>query len=141
MSLWTLTPAASGNTQSWTPNTVANIAKTVINDATVVSTATNNALSEWTVPSTPPSGIFNVLDVVQNARVAVSGTGPQHFDWLARTGAIPTDILAGAPAAPMVGSFANFQHRWGPNNPVTGIAWSMADLTAAGFNLGIESQA
>jgi hypothetical protein len=136
MAVWTLDPQAAGNAQSWTPNTLANVQKPAISDATFVSTAANNALSEWTTPTTPPSGTWGVKAIVQNARVQVPTTGPQHFDWLARTAA--TDYLAGAPQAPIAG-FANFQHIW-PLNPATGLPWQITDI-AAGFNLGIESQA
>jgi hypothetical protein len=135
MALWTLPPSAAGNTQAWTPNTLANINKAAISDTTFISTSVNNALSEWTTPTTPPSGPWNVLAIVQNARVQVSTTGPQHFDWLARTAAI--DYVANAPQAPPL-AFANFQHMW-PLNPNTGLAWQITDITAAGFNLGIES--
>jgi hypothetical protein len=137
MALWTLAPAAAGNSQTWTPNTLANVNKPAINDATFISATTNNALSEWTVAATPPSGGWSVLGLVQNARVQISATGPQHFDWLARTGAI--DYLASAPQAPAL-AFGNFSHIW-PLNPNTGVAWTVADITAAGLNLGIESQA
>jgi hypothetical protein len=137
MALWTLAPQAAGNTQSWTPNTVGNVNPVAINDASFISTAANNALSEWTGPTAPPPGVLNVLAVVQNARVQVQVTGPQHFDWLVRTAA--TDYLASAPQAPAT-AFGNFQHIW-PTNPNTSAAWQITDLTATGFNLGIESQA
>lgn len=138
--LWTLAPAAAGNTQSWTPNTVGNINKTAINDASFISTSSNNALSEWTTGAAPsaPAGTYNVLAVVQEARVETSVSGPQHFDWLVRTG--NTDNLAGNRKAPPL-SFATFGNQIWQTNPQTGVAWTMADLTATGFNLGIESQA
>jgi hypothetical protein len=138
MALWTLAPAAAGNTQSWTPNTLGNINKVAISDSTFVSAAANNALSEWTTPTAAPAGVWAVQALVQNARAQVSSTGPQHFDWLVRTAAI--DYLASAPQAPPLAAFANFAHIW-PVNPNTGLAWTVADITAAGFNLGIESQA
>lgn len=136
MSLFTMAPQASGNTQSWTPNTLANINKAVINDATLISTSTNNALSEWTLPTAAPGGSWSVLAVTQDARVDVGASGPQHFDWLTRVGG--TDYLAGVPAAPTA-SFANYNHIW-PTNPGTSVAWTISDITAVGFNLGIESQ-
>jgi hypothetical protein len=136
MGLWTLPPAAAGNAQSWTPNTLGNINKTAINDSTFISTTANTALTEWTTLTAPPSGTWTVQAIVQNARVQVSTTGPQHFDFVARTAS--TDFLAGAPQAPSL-AFSNFQHIW-PVNPNTGLPWQITDI-AAGFNLGIESQA
>jgi hypothetical protein len=138
MALWTMVPQAAGATQSWTPNTLGNINETGINDTTAIATTSNNALSEWTQPLAAPNGAWLVRSVVQNARVSISGTGPQHFDWLTRTGAI--DFLAGAPQAPALTVFGNFQYGW-PTNPNTTVGWTIADITAVGFNLGIESQA
>lgn len=134
MGLWTLQPVAAGNTQSWTPNTVGNINPNTINDTNFVSTTTNNALSQWTTPTAAPTGIWSVLAVVQSARVRVAGTGPQHFEWLCRSGG--TDHVTGSVAPGL--SFGN----WGPqiwvNNCSTGSAWAISDI-ATGFNLGIES--
>jgi hypothetical protein len=135
MGLYTASPAAAGNTQSWTPNTLADINKTSVNDSTYISTTTTGALSEWTVTNSLPSGPWAVLAVAQDARVEVGTTGPQHFEWLARTGG--TDNVTGS-VAPLAGSFSNFNQIW-MTNPNTGLAWTTTDVTAAGFNLGIES--
>jgi hypothetical protein len=137
MALWTLPPAAAGNSQTWTPNTLANINKTTISDSTFISTTANNALSEWTIPTALPTGIWNVLAIGQNARVQAATTGPQQFDWICRTGG--TDYLAGTSQAPPVASFANFQRLW-PTNPATGTAWTAANITA-GLQFGAESLA
>jgi hypothetical protein len=137
MALLTLAPQAAGNTQAWTPNTLANINKLTISDTTFVSAAAANALSQWTKPTTLPSGTWNVLAMAQNARVQASSTGPQHFDWVCRTGG--ADYLAGTSQAPPVASFANFQRLW-PTNPATGTAWTAANITA-GLQFGIDSLA
>jgi hypothetical protein len=136
MSLWSLPPAAAGNTQGWTPNTLANINKTTINDATVISTSSNNTLSEWTTATSAPSGAWAVKAIVQEARVSVGGTGPQHFDWVVRTAG--TDFTAGASVAPS-GTLSNFSNMWA-TNPNTSSAWAISDI-ATGFNLGIKSLA
>jgi hypothetical protein len=137
MALLTMGPVAAGNTQSWTPNTVGNINKVGANDSTFISTTAASALSQWTQPTALPSGAWTVAAIVQNARVENSVTGPQHFDWLARTGG--ADYLAGVPQAPTL-AFSSFQHLW-QTNPNTGLPWQPAEIIAAGFNLGIESQA
>ncbi len=137
MSVWTLNPAATGNTQSWTPNTLANINKPVIDDATVIGTSLNDQLSEWTTPTTPPSGAWAVRAIVQEARVRVGFTGPQHFDWVLRTAS--TDYTAGASVAPTIG-FNNFGNQIWATNPNTTGDWDIGDITT-GFDLGIKSLA
>jgi hypothetical protein len=137
MALWTIAPQAAGNTQSWTPNTVGNINEVVINDATLISSSSNNQVSEWTTPTSAPSGAWAVKAIVQEARVQVGATGPQHFDWVVRTAS--TDYTAGVSNAPSPG-FANFSnYRWA-TNPNTSAAWAITDITT-GFNLGIKSLA
>lgn len=131
--LQTIPPVAAGNTQSWTPNTVANVNPVTIADANFVSTATANALSEWTVSTTLPPGSWSIDAVVQNARVLVGATGPQHFEWLVRT-VDGTDHVTGS-VAPIT-SFGNFSVIW-PTNPHTSAAWQAGEL----INAGIESLA
>ncbi len=137
MALWTLAPQAAGNTQSWTPNTLANINETTINDATLISTTANNDLSQWTTPTSPPSGSWGVKAIAQDARVRVGTTGPQHFDWSLRTAS--TDYTAGTSNAPST-SFGNFNNQLWVTNPNTLGAWAITDI-ASGFNLGIKSLA
>lgn len=137
MALWTLIPAATGNTQSWTPNTVANVNKGAINDTTFVSTGTAAVLSEWTTNITPPGGIWSVNAVVQEARVSIGTTGPQHFAWVLRT-ADGSDHTTGS-LAPTT-SFSNFNNQQWLTNPHTSAPWAVADITT-GFNIGIESLA
>jgi hypothetical protein len=136
MALKTLCPQAAGNTQSWTPSTVADVCKTVINDSTSIATSSANALSEWTVPTTLPSGAWNVLAVVQSARVEAATSGPQHFEWLLRAGG--SDNVTGT-LAPSTAAFTNFSNQIWTTNPTTGSPWSTSDITGGGLNLGIES--
>ncbi len=135
--LWTLVPQAAGATQSWTPNTLANINKANINDTTSISTPTNNALSQWTLPSSAPTGSYAVLGVVQEARVEVGATGPQHFDWSAHISA--ADYVGGASNAPTT-SFGNFGNFIWATNPATSSAWGVSDITG-GLQLGIKALA
>jgi hypothetical protein len=137
MALWTLAPQAAGNTQSWTPNTLGNINKATINDGTLISTSTNNALSQWTTPTSAPAGNWDVKAIVQEARVEVGTTGPQHFDWSLRTAS--TDFTGGASNAPTT-SFSNFNNFIWATNPNTSAAWAIGDI-ASGFNLGIKALA
>jgi hypothetical protein len=128
----TLPPVAAGNTQSWTPNTVANVNPITINDTNFVSTTSANALSEWTVSTASlPAGSWTISAVVQAARVLVGTTGPQHFEWLVRT-SDGSDHVTGS-VAPLT-SFSNFTNIW-PTNPHTSAAWNAGEL----INTGIES--
>lgn len=132
-----LKPAASGNTQNFAPNTVANVSKNSVADSTFVSTANNNDLSQWTTPVAPPAG-FVVQAIVLTARVAAGLTGPQHFDWLLRT-KDGTDHLAGTSNAPTT-SLANFSGYVWSTNPATMVGWVPSDI-AVGFNIGIKALA
>jgi hypothetical protein len=132
-SVQTLPPVASGNTQSWTPNTVGNVNEVTINDLNFIAAASVNELSEWTVGATLPAGAWTIEAVVQEARVSVGSTGPQHFTWDVRTSA-GTSHQTGS-VAPNVGSFANFGPQVWPTNPDTGVAWTAGQLV----NAGIES--
>ncbi len=136
MSLWTIAPVASGNTQGFIPDTVGNINEVATNDGTFVSSGSNNTISEWTTLTSPPSGTWNVRTIFQEARVQVGVTGPQHFDWVVRTAS--TDFTAGTSNAPIT-SFGNFNYQW-TQNPNTSTDWLIGDI-ASGFNLGIKSLA
>ena len=131
--LQTLPPLAAGNTQSWLPNTVGNINETTINDANFIASLTANSLSEWTVATSLPTGTWIIEAVVQEARVSVGTTGPQHFEWLVRT-SDGTDHVNGS-VAPTT-AFANYNNIL-PLNPHTGAAWNAGEL----INAGVESLA
>ncbi len=120
MRLWTLVPQAAGNTQGFTPSTVGNINEATLSDSTFISTNSNNVLSQWTTPVTPPTGNWTVKSIVQEARVKISTVGPQHFDWSVRTAS--TDYLAGVSNAPST-SFGNFSNYQWATNPNTASAW------------------
>ena len=137
MALWTLTLVASGTTQSWSPNTVANINKAVINDSTSIASSAANQLSEWTTVTTAPTGSWGVKAVVQEARMEVGVTGPQHFDWLLRVAG--ADYLAGDSVAP-TSSYANYAGKVWSSNPATATDWDIGDLTT-GIQVGVKSLA
>lgn len=135
-SLTTLPPLAAGNTQAWLPNTLANINKTTINDATLISTTAVNTLSQWTTNTTLPTGTWNIDAIVQAARMETATGAPQNAEWSCRT-IDGTNHVMGA-IAPTTGGFTNFGNAQWLLNPHTGVAWVAADL-ATGFNLGVES--
>lgn len=135
--LFTLPPLAAGTTQNWF-GVVADVDKAVIDDTSFIADGTPGDLSGWTTPVTFPGGAWIIQSIIQEARVAVGLTGPQHFDWYART-ADGTDHLGGTSNAPTT-LFSNFSNFIWANNPHTGIPWVVGDIVA-GFNLGIDSLA
>lgn len=139
--LISLVPQAAGNTQSWTPNTIGNINEIFTSDVSLISTASNNDLSEWTTiaASAFPGGTatWTLEAVVIEARIARGGSGPQHFDWVIRT-TNAVDNLAGTSEAPST-VLGNLSHVFN-TNPNTAGAWAIGDI-ASGFNIGIKSLA
>lgn len=133
IALFTMPPLAVGNTQSWTGN-VGNINKSVISDSTYNNTSSNNALSEWTVTTTLPPGGWAIEAVVQEARVSVGTTGPQHFAWVVRT-SDGSDNTTGSIS--VATSLTNYNNQIWATNPHTGSAWNAGEL----INAGIESLA
>ncbi len=135
--LFTLPPLAAGVTQNWS-GVVADIDKAVIDDTSFISDGTANDLSGWTTPVTFPTGAWLIQSIVQEARVAVGLSGPQHFDWYART-ADGSDNLGGTSNAPGT-LFSNFNNFIWAENPHTSVPWVVGDIVA-GFNLGVKSLA
>ncbi len=138
MVLATCTLQAAGNTQLWTPNTLANVNKAVISDATFVSTSSNNQLSQWTCPTAAPTGTWGVKSVSIEARMLLSTTGPQNFDWSWRIGG--ADYLAGTTTAG-TNAFANYRLQQ-DTSPATSTAWGIAEIYNTSTNqlgIGVKS--
>jgi len=138
MSLATLTLQASGNTQGWTPNTLANVNKATISDATFVSDSTGNVLSQWTAPTAAPAGTWMVKSVSIEARLLKSSTGPSQFDWSWRISG--ANYLAGLSAA-LTTSFSNYRLQQ-DNSPATSTGWAIGEVFNSGgnqMNIGVKS--
>lgn len=131
--LLSLTPTASGATQNWVPNTLANINKTANNDTTSITTTGNNVLSEWTQATAIPSGNFGVVAITQDFRIEKGATGPQNALPLVHVGA---SDFTGTSFSPLT-SFSNWNYVWA-TNPATGLAWTTTDVTAP-LQYGVES--
>lgn len=129
-------PAAAGNTQSWTPNTLANIAKTIINDTTLISTTTQPTLSQWTCTTSAPSGSWEVKGVALNARLEVGVTGPQTGTWSFRING--SDYTSGTITP--TNTFGSFSSLF-TTSPATSSAWDLTgEIYKSGFNIGVKSQ-
>lgn len=134
LSLATLPPLAAGNTAAWT-GAVTDVNETTLSDTTVITSATAAQVEEFTV--TPPAvitGTVPIRAVVVAARASKGATGPQNLQAVVRTGA--ADFTSANLA--VTTALARVAANWA-TNPNTGLAWTAADLTAAGFNIGLKS--
>ncbi len=138
MRVRTLVPPAAGNTQGWTPNTLANVDKLNVADSTFVSDATGNVLSQWKTPSAAPTGTWGVKSVSIEARLLASTTGPQNFDWSWRIS--NADYLAGTTTA-LTNAFANYR-RQQDTSPATSTTWGITEVfntSTNQMNIGVKS--
>ena len=138
MSRFTANTAGNGNTTSFSGTNVCSSIwnATVFNDANYGFSGTNNAIHECTINSAVPAGSYSVLGLVMSARVLVGTTGPQHFDFVIRTGG--TDYFS-SDFAPL-NSFSNITNYIQTTNPATSNPWAVSDFQAAGFNVGEETK-
>ena len=141
--IWQMNSSTAGNTDQWT-GALANVNKALVSDTTYVTAATAGLIQEYKTGGIVfPSGNFSVVAVKMTARALVGVTGPQHIQYVTRVGT--TDYLGSTwtPFAP--GSFYNDAPYNAPyvqtTNPATGVAWTVADITAATFNYGFQSVA
>lgn len=142
MNLATLTLQGSGATQAWTPNTLANVNKATISDTSFVSTSLNNQVSEWTAPTSAPTGTWGVKALMLNARLLVSTTGPQNGEFIVHvSGSDYTSLGAECPAPTLTNGFANYQCLMSVS-PATSTTWGISEIYNSGGNqlsYGVES--
>lgn len=138
MRLATLTLQASGNTQGWTPNTLANVNKLAIADGTFVSDTVGNVLSQWTVPTAAPGGNWIVKSVSAEARLLKGSSGPTQFDWSWRIAG--ANYLSGLSNA-LTTSFLNYRIQQ-DTSPATATAWTVGEVFNSAtnqMNIGLKS--
>lgn len=131
--LWLMNTSSAGNADQWA-GTLSNVNKNTINDATFISSGTNNQIQEYLV-GTAPAGAYAVDAVVMSARALRGSLGPQHFGFVTRVGG--TDYTS-SDRAPTL-SFSNFNNYIQATNPDTSAVWTLPDLTAASVNYGVKS--
>lgn len=135
----TLALQGSGATQAWTPNTLANVNKATISDSTFVSTSSNNQISEWTAPTSAPSGTWGVRAVSIEARTLISTTGPQNMEYIAHVSGADYTSLCSNPT--LTNSFANYRCQMN-TSPATSTTWGISEIYNSGGNqygFGVES--
>jgi hypothetical protein len=135
MNLFTCAPAANGTNQTWTGNQT-NVNANTANDATPLTTPSNNQTAEFTCPALP-AGSFSVPAVITAGRALRGTTGPQNFRFVARPSSGSTDFDSGSDI-PMTTNFANYRFKW-DTNPACSCAWTTNDVTT-GVNFGVLSK-
>jgi hypothetical protein len=138
MSRFTANTTGNGNTTSFSGTNVCSAiwGAAAANDASYGFSGTNNAIHECTINSAVPAGTYSVLGLVMSARVLVGTTGPQHFDFVTRTGG--TDYFS--PDFAPLNSFSNITNYIQTTNPATSNPWAVSDFSAVGFNVGEETK-
>lgn len=132
MSLITQAPSAAGTTTSWT-GTAAQVNANTASDANPNYTGTAAAVQQYTATAVP-SGAYGILTAITTLRAAGGSTGPQNIQANVRTGGV--DYFGSTSALDL--SWQRITYAW-DTNPGTAAAWTIADLNAAGFNMGFKS--
>lgn len=138
MARFTANTTGNGNTTSFSGTNVCSSiwGATAFNDTSYGYSGTNNAIHECTINSAVPAGTYSVLGLVMSARVLIGTTGPQHFDFVTRTGG--TDYTS--PDFAPLNSFSNITNYIQTTNPATSNPWAVSDFSATGFNVGEETK-
>jgi len=138
MSRFSANTVANGNTTGFTGTNICssiwNAAS--FNDSNYGYTGSSNIIHECTINSSVPAGTYNVQGLVMSARGLVGTSGPQHFDFVTRTGGTNYTSPDFAP----INSPSNIQNYIQTTNPATSSPWALSDLQNSGFNIGAESK-
>ena len=136
LSLVTQAPSAAGNTDTFTSGLFSNINQNLANYTSPDNSATASQIQEYKVGQAIPTGSFSVISVVQHAMCTVGSTGPQHIQFMVRTGSTDYNSASLAPGV----AWGVLQNNW-DTNPNTSAAWATTDLVASSvnFNIGYES--
>jgi hypothetical protein len=138
MARFTANTVANGNSTGFTGTNVCSSIwnATSFNDANFGLSGSNSVIHECTINSTLPPGSYTVIAFVMSARALVGASGPQHFDFVTRTGG--TDYFS-SDFAPTT-TFSNVTNYIQTVNPATSNPWAVSDFQAAGFNVGEETK-
>lgn len=138
-SLVTQVAPANGNTHNWDSGTAANISATAMTtgDTTPNYATTAGLIQEYQITPAIPAGNFSVQSVVHKARMTIGASGPQHAEFMVRTGG--ADFTSTPDVAP-TGAWDTYSYNW-DTNPNTGLAWATTELVNAStlYNYGIKS--
>jgi hypothetical protein len=134
LDLATLVPDAAGNTDNWTTGTVTDINELTLDDSTTNTSDTANQIQQYTVIP-PPPGAYGVIAVALSVRAQLGSLGgPTQLDLGVRTGG--SDYWGSDLALPITKQHLQTIFA---TNPDTSNAFTIAELSAAGFNIGMKS--
>jgi hypothetical protein len=135
MNLRTLAPAALGTTTQWA-GAVTNANPVIIADANYVTTNVATQDEQFTT-SGLPTGTWGPRLVKTTSRGA-STAGATATKWTPGFNLGGTVSVVGGTTHTPGTSFTNFEDFW-TTNPVSGVAWTAADLAAANFQIDLRS--
>jgi hypothetical protein len=133
MNLVTLAPSANGNSFAWT-GSYANLNEVTLDDGTLCASATAGDLAQMAINSSGITGNPAVKAIAISARIQKGASGPQNLQMNVRTGG--NDYFGPTQALPS--AFGRVAYTF-ENNPASSGPWGYADLTNAGFNVGLKS--
>ena len=136
LNLVTLAPSANGNAFTFDSGSAASINETTLDDSTLIASATAGQLAQFTVNTAGITNTPAVKAVVVTARAAKGGSGPQNAKMVVRSGGVDSSSATLALPAALGHTQAVFA-----TNPNTGASWTAPEITAAGFNVGIRTEA
>lgn len=131
MDLYTLVPAANGNTHNFDTGTpaAANINEIVLNDSTLDGSSVAGQIDEYTVQTTLPAGTYTILAIGVSGRMQKGLSGPSKADFLVRSGG--TDYASADQV--LTTTWAGYQNWW-TTDPNTSGLWASLPL-----NIGVKS--
>jgi hypothetical protein len=127
LSLFTMAPTGPGTTDQWT-GSYTDVNETTINDSTVVSTNTAAQSEQFTLTQLP-AGSFATSMVKEVARAYSSGTPTS-----VALGINSSGVLDNGTPQVLTNAFATYE-RYMPVNPITGVAFTLAEINALQMNL------
>lgn len=136
MSLVTQTATATGNTDTFTSGSTSNINGNSVNYSSPDFSSTAAQIQEYKITPNIPTGNFSVLSVVQHGIFTLGSNGPQHIQFMVRTGSIDYNSTTLSPTL----AWGLLTYNW-DLNPNTVVSWASTDLAASStsFNFGYQS--
>jgi hypothetical protein len=134
MSLFSAAPNAAGDANTLDSGTYAEIDETSINDADLISSATASQAAQFGLTNMP-AGVFTIKDVSLVYRGIRGSSGIQNW----KCGVKTNGSIDVSQTTLMDTAWNSYMRSFGSVNPVTGVAWTQAEIDA--LQLAFESAA
>lgn len=131
--LKTHAPAGDANGNQWTGN-YQQIGEVVADEATVISTNSNDQSSNFTITGLPSGTNLAIRGFKVSGYAARGETGPQHLDLAVTTNGTTTY----SPDVAVDTGWTRVGQVW-EQNPVTNAAWAASEINA--LSIGVKSKA